>query len=318
MPSINDLLAKARIKPPNLARDIKGQARNAIKSTSNEIRNIPSSLANQAVRNVQSGVSGAVNSGLAGIRGAADKALRGDFSGALDQLTSSPADVAGRLGRTFGLSSGSTLGPQRGSGANSLEGAVSRADPMLSFNWYCELPDVTPIGGAPVALPWNYVEEATPPFRTFDVREIYSQGRNKHYPGAYSLDNLRLTFYADIANKSLTYLNAWQGAILAPFSSRDTTTGGGFGRPAGFKKPIRLYLVDNARTDIILLEYTECWPTTIEQLTLDSGSSNRLVYAVNFSVGDVFPTAFTARGGASAVNGLLASAAQSVVSNILF
>jgi hypothetical protein len=47
-------------------------------------------------------------------------------------------------------------------------------------------------------------------------------------------------------------------------------------------------LLDPTNNVMALIEYTECWPTSIDQYSLDSGTSTRIVNHVNFSVGDVF------------------------------
>lgn len=317
MPSLNDLLAKAKLPSPSgVASDVRNQIATAIKSTSNEIRNIPGQIGQAGVAQVKGAVSSAINTGITDVRAAAVKALSGDFSGALTTIAQGPQDVLGQFGGAFGLSSGSgnVLGSNRGV-VNTLQGALGRSDPMMSFQWYCELPTVTPIGGSPVALDWSYVEEASPAFRSYDVRQIYGSGRNRKVAGTYNVDNLRLNFYADIGNKSLQYLLAWDGAIVAPFGSGDVTLGGGFGRPSDYWKPIRLYLVDSAKSVILMLEYIECWPTNIDQLQLDSQSSTRLTYNVNFSTGDVFMTAFGVNNNISGASllGSLKGAAKSAL-----
>lgn len=319
MPSLNDLLAKARLPSPSgLASDVRNQVTTAIRSTSNEIRNIPGQIAQAGVSQVKGAVSNALNTGITDIRTAAAKALSGDFSGALTTLAQGPQDVLGKFGSAFGLSAGAgnVLGANRGI-VNTLQGALGRTDPMLSFQWYCELPTVTPIGGSPISLDWSYVEEAAPAFRSYDVRQIYGSGRNRKVAGTYNVDNLRLNFYADIGNKSLQYLLAWDGAVLAPFGSTDVTVGGGFGRPSDYWKPIRLYLVDSAKSVILMLEYIECWPTNIDSIQLDSQSSTRLTYNVNFSIGDVFMTAFGVNNNISGASllGNLTGAAKSAISN---
>lgn len=336
MPSINDLLAKAKLATPlsvassvrnqfasalkGTSNEVRNQVSSAIRATSNEIRNIPSQIGQAGAAQVKGAVSSAVNVGVTDIRSAAVKALRGDFSGALTTLAQGPQDVMGQFGAAFGLNSGgsSVLGSNQGV-VNTLQGALGRTDPMMSFQWYCELPTVTPIGGAPVALDWSYIEEASPSFRNYDVRQIYGSGRNRKVAGTYNVDNLRLNFYADIGNKSIQYLLAWDGAVLAPFSSTNVTVGGGFGRPSDYWKPIRLYLVDSAKAVILMLEYIECWPTNLDSLQLDSQSSTRLTYNVNFSVGDVFMTAFGVNNNVSgaALLGDLKSAAKSALQSFL-
>lgn len=214
---------------------------------------------------------------------------------------------------------------------STLQGAQSRADPLLSFCWFAQMPMVTPnqavnpgIGGGILGaiqsaagsilsnalgqaagtaltgaaqLPWQYVEEATLPFRVFETRSIFREGRSRHYPDKYSVDNLRLGIYADAGNVALNYLTTWQNAVLKPFTVQQASTGaGGFGRPSEYKLPIQFYLLDVTYQEIVSVEYTECWPTTIEQYQMDSGSSTRIRNEVSFSVGDVYITSIPIGG----------------------
>jgi hypothetical protein len=142
---------------------------------------------------------------------------------------------------------------------------------------------------AAVSIPWYYVEEASLPFRNFSVKSIFRDGRPRHYADTYSVDTLQLHFYMDSSNTALQYLQAWQNAMIAPFSANGSaTSGGGFGRPAQYKQPIYIYILDVTKAQMAIVEYTECWPTNLSSLQLDSGSSNRLTGIVPFSVGDVF------------------------------
>lgn len=208
---------------------------------------------------------------------------------------------------------------------SALQGAQARSDPVLSFCWYAQMPMVTPnqtqnpgllgaLGGAlqsaansvassvlgPAAgssltgaaqLPWYYVEEATLPFRVFEQRSIFREGRSRHYPDKYSVDGLRLGIYSDSSNVALNYLMTWQNAVLKPFTVQQANKGaGGWGRPSEYKLPIQIYLLDVTYQQIVSVEYTECWPTTIDAYSMDSGTSNRIRNEVTFSVGDVFVT----------------------------
>jgi len=139
------------------------------------------------------------------------------------------------------------------------------------------------------SLPWYYVEEASLPFRNFSVKSIFREGRHRHYPDTYSIDNLNLHFYLDSTNAAFQYLQAWQNAIISPFSATNSaTSSGGFGRPVQYKQPIFIYILDTAQSQMAIIEYTECWPTNIGALNMDSGSSTRITAVVPFSVGDVF------------------------------
>jgi hypothetical protein len=265
-------------------------------------------------------------------------------------LGSSPNGASSVLSSpgTYGLPSynGGTDPP------NPLGGATARPDPLQSFLWYCQMPVVMPgttqssIGatansvinslvntainsvsttlgsamgggvftGTSAQLPWYYVEEASCPFRRYDVKTIFREGRDRKYPSKYSVDDLRLSIYADSQNNAFQYIQAWNNNIITPFSSSTSTTaGGGWGRPSDYKKPIFIYILDPTMNVLAILEYTECWPTSIDQYSLDSGTSTRIVNHVNFSVGDVFVNLLGV--SASFTAGIISNTASNIITS---
>jgi hypothetical protein len=235
---------------------------------------------------------------------------------------------------------------------NPLGGASARPDPLQSFLWYCQMPVVMPgtsqssigatansvinslvntainsaspvlgsaLGGGvftgnSAQLPWYYVEEASCPFRRYDVKTIFREGRDRKYPSKYSVDDLRLSIYADSQNNAFQYIQAWNNNIITPFSSSmSTTSGGGWGRPSDYKKPIFIYILDPTTNVLAILEYTECWPTSIDQYNMDSGTSTRIVNHVNFSVGDVFVNLLGVSSSFTA--GILANTASNIITS---
>lgn len=203
---------------------------------------------------------------------------------------------------------------------NDLAGIQNRPDPVMNYTWYCQLPTINPgstqntssatsssilssigagvlssvMGGAvassaSASLPWYYIEGATCPFRQYETVTIFREGRDRKYPSKYNVDNLHLNIYADSQNNAISYLQAWNNTILTPFaSSAAAQMGGGWGRPSDYKKTIYVYVLDVTNNTLGIIEYVECWPVAIEQYTLESGNSNRVVNRVSFSVGDVF------------------------------
>jgi hypothetical protein len=288
--------------------NVTGAVNNAIKTGIN-------SVVSAATDVVTGNLSGAVNSILSAPQNILNSALSGlGGSAGANTVLSAP-------GTSGAPSSNGGVDP-----TNPLGGANARPDPMQSFMWYCQMPVISPgtsqsiigatansviqglqsavsgalnglgssLGGSvytasSAQLPWYYVEEASCPFRRYDVKTIFREGRDRKYPSKYSVDDLRLSIYADTQNNAFQYLQAWNNNILTPFSATSSTTsGGGWGRPSDYKKPIFIYMLDPTNNVLAILEYTECWPTSIDQYSLDSGTSTRIVNHVNFSVGDVF------------------------------
>lgn len=293
----------------NAVNDAVGRASGAV---NNVIRTGVNSVVGAATEAIQGNFSGAVNSILSAPENIFNSALAG---------------LGGLAGASAVLSAPGTSGAPSSNGGvdptNPLGGINARSDPLQSFMWYAQLPVISPgtaqsiigatansviqglanaaltglgssMGGSVYTatssqLPWYYVEEVSCPFRRYDVKTIFREGRDRKYPSKYSVDDLRVSIYADTQNTAFQYLQAWNNNILTPFSATSSTTsGGGWGRPADYKKPIFIYLLDPTNNVMALLEYTECWPVSIDQYNMDSGTSTRIVNHVNFSVGDVF------------------------------
>lgn len=222
---------------------------------------------------------------------------------------SSPTSVIGRGGlnnvaaigqmAALGVTSGTRLsGPGAGiyfasmiggaSPGNALAGIMARPDPMMNYLWYAEMPPLL-VDGQTYSLPWYYVEEATTPFRQFEPRQVYREGRYKSFAGKYSLDSMSLGVYLDLEGRALHYFRAWHDLIVKPFvPEQQPLNAGGYRMPASYHQTIQIYLLDLLKQTIIQLVYTECWPSNIDSLGLQSGSSERLIHRVTINVGDVF------------------------------
>lgn len=296
----------------------------AVSNAKNTLTSNVVGAASNTVKSALGSVVGAAGDLLTGNVSAAVSTLASApanaFSAAVSGLggLASSGSVLSSPGTVFQSSSSNGINP-----GYDLAGAQSRSDPMLAYTWYVQMPVITPgsnqtaanatsssilsnlgsalIGGLTSSLggsiatsnaaqlPWYYVEQATLPFRTFEAQHIFREGRPRSYPSKYSVGNLRLGIYADSANVALTYIQAWQNAIITPFSANlASTMGGAWGRPSDYKFPIFVYLLDVTSNVLAIVEYTECWPTNVESYAMESGNSNRIINQVTFEVGDVF------------------------------
>lgn len=302
---------------------VKGIGANAVNTAVSNLTGTVNNVLHTGINSVVGAATDALKGNFSGALNDLVSAPENIFNSALSGLGGSTGanTILSAPGTTGSPSSNGGVDP-----TNPLGGANARPDPMQSFLWYCQLPVISPgtsqsIIGATAnsviqglqgamngalnglgstqggsvytatssQLPWYYVEEASCPFRRYDVKTIFREGRDRKYPSKYSVDDLRLSIYADTQNNSFQYLQAWNNNILTPFSATSSTTsGGGWGRPSDYKKPIFIYLLDPTNNVMAILEYTECWPTSIDQYSLDSGTSTRIINHVNFSVGDVF------------------------------
>ncbi len=314
-------------------------AQNALVSkvslTASNISNLKSSAINSVLGNTGNLVTGVANAGLNGAVNTASALLAGNpagvtsaISGALNSGISSIGGSANGLLQSAGLSSvSSALGlssfepatvysSNNGvSEGDAYAGITARADPLLSFRWYCELPMVGTVFGQS-SLPWYYVEETNVPWRSFEDRGVYREGRSKKYATKYNINDLTLGVYVDGAGLSLGYFLNWHNQILQPWDRTDDKLGsGGYLGAQGYKKDVQIVILDVANTPIFQFTMVDCWPKNIEDLRLVSNSSDRLIAQVVLSVDDVIVTQI---GGAvpgllSMVPGLLNSAAQGVM-----
>lgn len=299
----------------NARRDIVEGMKGTVEATKNDIINqvtgTVNNTKNEIVNTVRAGASNAVSAVVKGAMGSAASLMRGDVAGALDSVRNITTDVTdvftktgGNLGDIFGLGEGDSLlspggysmSSQSPESLNALEGIISRPDPMMSFYWYAMLPTLD-TGQGMVSLPWNFVEEATPSFRTYDMNSIYRDGRMKKFASAFSVDNLRLGFYMDVGNQSLNYLTGWQNCIQAPVTQQTMYDRTGMYRlPSRYQRPIYIYLLNPARESIAVLQYVECWPQNLDSLQLNSGAGSRLIQNVSFATGDVIVNILSAPG----------------------
>lgn len=326
--SVQDVVGRETQAVKNAKTDIVNSAKSAGKIVlGNATNQVLNTVNNVAERGVKAAIGAAVSAGTSLLTGdLAGAAAALNPSSILNQAlggvlgTNSPG-TALEPGYAFSSSSSGGVSP-----GDALNGALARPDPMLTYLWYVQLPVIgapagssgggvnsssnrlnslvssilgTPplrgsMGGAQTSnsnnqLPWYYVEEADCPFRNFQLNSVFRDGRKRHYPGQYTVANLKLGFYMDVDNNAANYINAWQNTIVQPYTAATLNTAGNFGRPVGYKYPIYVYLIDSTKDTLITLEYVECFPINPSNWTLTSKSgTDRLITNVDFSVGDVF------------------------------
>lgn len=319
MSLLSETLSRAKEGVVGAGKQVGARIQNSAKTIASNVKALPDRAAQVGINTANR----AVDVGVSTARGAAMDLIRGDTTGAANRLKGLGQSLTnvGKSGLTqlgglpvqainsglsdfgFSLGGGTLSGPGLPAGmsvssfssdgggvppGNALAGALARTDPLLSFLWYCVPP--TLIGdGVASDLPWYFVEEANLPFRTYDTRQVYREGRPRTYASKYSVSDLSLTFYLDVGGSALNYLKAWNDLIVAPFAPSDSVLQGGqYRMPSQYKKDIQFYLLNVNKQELVQIIYTECWPTNINSLSLQSQTSERLVAQVNFSVGDVF------------------------------
>lgn len=156
-----------------------------------------------------------------------------------------------------------------------LSAGRARSDPLLSFNWYCDLPTIDG-----VSLGWEFVEEATLPLVEFEPTTAYRAGKMYSYAGHYSVGTLSLKLYEDSSASASYYMDAWRRRIL-------NLDSGLYNVPRDYKQTIKFTILDVTKLTVMFLEYTGCWPTRSDPLQMTSGTSDRIVHSVELSVDEM-------------------------------
>ena len=200
----------------------------------------------------------------------------GGISNAIDNvLDRVSVGLTGPL-RTFSdLSSLTSLSTAFGPMKHVLFNMYARRDPLMSYSWFAEMPKV-----GNVALDWNYVEEFTAPFRSFDTLPQYREGRMYHFAGQHSISNLSIRFYDDTSGKVGMYLENWRRAVMS--------NNGTYNYAQDYKKIISLTILDVSRLiTVYQIKYIGCWPSSAEPYNLNSGASDRITPSQEFNVDDI-------------------------------
>lgn len=230
-----------------------------------------------------SNTQAAVNAAIAGSVAGVDRSAAGVSRVHTVDPMSAVQGVLGQINHSAHISrvGGGSSQPYRA--LDPLQGALGRADPVMSYNWFCQMPTLNS-----ASIPWNYIEAATLPFRNYNTNSIYRDGKQHNFVQMYGVDNLNVTFYLDQANVALGFLTAWD-SIISPYVGRQNLVSHGatYYLPAVYAKDIIFYLLDSARQSIVTITYVGCYPINIGTLGLTSGTSDALTADVQFNVNDI-------------------------------
>ena len=280
---------------PSLSTIIGNAIQNNLKSQNSQLGNALKGGISGAKQNIANlaitPVNNAVNAVSKGVKDVMGDVLSGNFS----NISSDLGGIAKAFGNLTGPTSPAKLSaPQANNAGNGhvLAGALARPDPMMSYQWFCDMPSLTSTsasGQSNYQLPWYYVEEVQATFRHFDTRSIFRQGRPKHYVSGYGIDSLNCVIYADVGSKAMAYIELWTESVLTPFKQREANKlGGSVGKASKYKQDIKVYVNDTQRNVLFIFVYKNCFPVRIQPLSLDSGTSTRLMFHVEFSTDDLF------------------------------
>lgn len=189
-------------------------------------------------------------------------------------------ELAQNLYNRANMTTGAFTNPAKPGKFNHLQAARGRPDPLLNVDWYCQLPTLQGVAETGTTLGWEMVEEASLPILEFEPQSNYRAGKMYHYPGHQNLGSLTLKLYESVRGTSTLYLRNWQALIF----DRES---GLYNVPAAFKFPITVTLIDCSKLEVLVFEYTGCFPQSVEAYALASGAAAPVAPSVTFSVDDV-------------------------------
>jgi hypothetical protein len=165
---------------------------------------------------------------------------------------------------------------------------IARNDPVLTFEFDVDMPDVSPFMEMPGyrAIPSEYIEDIDVPFDSLDAgSEVYVNSRKLNLPGKISTQEFTIKFYAEHKALVLRYLDAWRASVVTPK--------GIYNLPykldgTGYKKYIAANFRNSGSTAFQVIIFG-VFPTTKPPVTLQSASSDRWVIEQTFSCNGAYP-----------------------------
>lgn len=162
-------------------------------------------------------------------------------------------------------------------GVSRLQKIRQRKDPLFSFDWKVELPNIGNTGANVSGDIFNfYVEEVSITLPTFQANEFFRNGSRKKFPGFYDVGTITLSFYEDREMTTSAYLNHWHSKIHNRKSAY-------YNLPSTYKKTFYVYCFDAKGKNVGLFKVLDAWPTTAGSYSLQSSSTDRVILQVEFS-----------------------------------
>jgi len=159
----------------------------------------------------------------------------------------------------------------------SFEDIVGLGDPAPAWRYYCQFPTINGYFISPQA-----VQRIGLPHASVEVNPTYIAAWAKNYPKDVSVGQLTFTLFEDIIYSAIQYFMVWRSLVVD-----DSGNYGIPGGPNGYKKDIRVDLLDYTGTSALSLTYIGCYPMGPMEYMLDSETSQVVTTAVNISVDSV-------------------------------
>lgn len=156
-----------------------------------------------------------------------------------------------------------------------------RGDPLMSFHWFAQLPELPNLQGFDTSLFSDFVEEARITLPFFESEPVFRNGTFIYYPKFSNAGSLTLTFYENVGLAATTYIQAW----LELIQNRET---GFYNKPSIYKKPIILTPLDPANIPCGTFYVDGAWPTQLTGHDLISSNSDYVKLSCEFAVNRIY------------------------------
>jgi hypothetical protein len=151
----------------------------------------------------------------------------------------------------------------------------ARRDPLFSIDWQATIIGAPGDDGEPIDN--IYIESIQVPSIRIDNKPVYREGSTLNYAGAFSTDNSRIVLYNDHSGNAARFATSWLNSVY------DFETGN-YRTPKQYKKQIVVTFKDANQSDIFHATLTGCWPTSFNQLELNSKEASLLPIEMDLSV----------------------------------
>lgn len=213
--------------------------------------------------------------------GSSNGPLSGVLAGAQSSISGGIQSIADKTSDSFGIGSISS-----GAADSLASGVVGAAQSAASG-----------IVSSVTGLGYEFVEEATLPFRQYSARNLWRAGKQIKVPdNMYTVPNMRLTVYGDADGLALQYLTAWHNAPMMPLKPNDLNGPRWVAPYAAVKRKITAVVLAPDLSKVGYFVYTGAWIESISELQMESAQGQALKYQVDIAVDDVFVTVAGAAG----------------------
>lgn len=153
---------------------------------------------------------------------------------------------------------------------------------LKKFAWrITNMPVIKGIDGGSFKIPLLDIETISLPLPKQNVTEAQVAATTLYFADKSQLDQFNMSIKLDSDASNLQYFIEWNKNIQNPYS-------GGFYLPTQYKRVVEAELY-NGKGEIVLSAVLKgCWPSTIEELTLDASDDSHKLN-VSFSIDSLVP-----------------------------